>query len=168
MVSRACNRFLNIVFDLAEIFNFQTFPSMLSQRWHHFSLFSGSDEMRSAHTQPVMKFVPRMLSIFWMMILKWVVSSPYAEHACQLITLWPWACTKKLLVGWACVKIGYSLDEHARKSFRHTTCIFRIFPLFLLSPILLSPSPSGEKQKKDNILFLLVGKRSFKNGLDRI
>ncbi len=38
-----------------------------------------------------------------------------------------------LLVGWACTKIGYLLAEHTEKSFRRTMCIFRVFPLFLLS-----------------------------------
>ncbi len=104
MVSRACNRLLNIVFDSAEIFNFQAFHSMLSQRWNHFCICSGNDEMQSAHTQPAMKFVPRMLSIFWMMILKWVVISHYAEHARKLITRWLSMC-----------EIGCSLAENARK-----------------------------------------------------
>jgi hypothetical protein len=67
------------------------------------------------------------------------------------------------LVSWACSEIGYSLAEHARKlvtrwlsmrenwllaswayekiiSVHYSTCIFRVFPLFFMSPIPLSPS----------------------------
>ncbi len=77
---------------------------MLSQRWNYFLVCSASDEMRSAYVQPAMKFVQCMKSIIWMMFLKWVVISSYAEHAQNL-----------LLVGWACVKIGYSLAEHEWK-----------------------------------------------------
>ncbi len=50
VVPRACNtRFLKIVFDSAEIFDFRA--------------CSASDEIRSAFAQCAMKFVPRMLSM---------------------------------------------------------------------------------------------------------
>ncbi len=45
---RACNtRFLKIILDSAKLFDLKTFPRMLSS----------SDEIRSAHAQPAMKFV---------------------------------------------------------------------------------------------------------------
>jgi hypothetical protein len=87
MVPRAFNtRFLKIVFDSAEIFNFLTFPCMLSQRLNHFRICSASDEIRAAHAQAAMKFVLRMLSQLWnlfrtcsayfrMMFFKWVLVS---------------------------------------------------------------------------------------------
>jgi hypothetical protein len=74
-VPRACNtRFLKIVFDSAEIFDFLTFPRMLSQCINQFHVCSASDKIRSAHAQPAnkirfahaqpaIKFVPRMLSV---------------------------------------------------------------------------------------------------------
>jgi hypothetical protein len=37
---------------------------MLSQRLNHFRVCSASDEIRSGHAQPTMKFVLRMLSTF--------------------------------------------------------------------------------------------------------
>jgi hypothetical protein len=44
MVSKACNtRFLKIIFDSLEIFDFLTFPCKLSQRWNMFRRLSGSD-----------------------------------------------------------------------------------------------------------------------------
>ncbi len=53
MVPRACyTRFLKIVLDSAEIFDFK-----------HFRICSASDEIHSAYAQPAMKFVPRMLSM---------------------------------------------------------------------------------------------------------
>jgi hypothetical protein len=59
----ACNtRFLKIVFNSAEIFNFITFPRMLSQRLNHFRVCSASDEICSSHAQQAIKFVLRMLS----------------------------------------------------------------------------------------------------------
>ncbi len=86
MDSRACNtRILKIIFDSAEIFDFL---HILSQRCNHFLVYSASDEIRSSYAQPAMKFVPRMLSIFSMMVLKWVAISPYAEHARKLVTHW--------------------------------------------------------------------------------
>ncbi len=111
-----------------------------------------------------MKYVPPMLSIHWMGILKWVVIFPYAEHAWKLVTRWlsmrenwlleGWACAKNgLLYGWAYAKIGSLLPEHAKKlltgwqrkcknSFQR---IFKIFPLFRLSliPCPLLPSLSN-------------------------
>ncbi len=39
-------------------------------------------------------------------------------------------------------KIGYSLAEHTRKSFRRTTCIFRVFPLFSCHQFLCPLLPS--------------------------
>jgi hypothetical protein len=121
---------------------------MLSQRWNGFLVCSASDKI-STYAQPAMKFVPRVLSIFWMSILKWVGISLYAEHARKLFTHWLSMCTKFftcwlsmhenwLLIGWACAKIGYMLAEHTQKSFWCTMCIFLSYPL---SPIPLSPSP---------------------------
>ncbi len=77
---------------------------MLSQRWNYFLVWSANDEMRSSYAQPAMKFVPGMLSIFWMMFLKWVV-----------IPLMLSMRENWLLLGWACLEIGYSLAEHLRK-----------------------------------------------------
>ncbi len=71
MVPRACNtRFLKIVFDSAETFK-------------HFLVCSASDEMHSAYAQPAMKFVPRMLSIFWMMFWNgyWTMFFPLSPSA---------------------------------------------------------------------------------------
>ncbi len=64
MVPRACNtRFLKIVFDSAEIFDFSTFPRMLSMQWNRFQVCSACDEISSPYAQYAIKFVPRMLSI---------------------------------------------------------------------------------------------------------
>jgi hypothetical protein len=77
------------------------------------------------------------------MILKYVVISPYAEYARKFIN--HWLSTQEigysLAVQCACAKIGYSLAEHTWKSFWRTMTIFRVFPLFPLSPIHLFPSP---------------------------
>ncbi len=56
-----------------------------------------------------MKFVPRMLSISWISILKWVGIFPYAQHARKLVTCWVSMRKNRLLVGWACAEIGYLL-----------------------------------------------------------
>ncbi len=40
---------------------------MLTQRWNHFLVCSASDEIVSSYAEPVMKYIPRMLSIFWML-----------------------------------------------------------------------------------------------------
>jgi hypothetical protein len=53
MVPRVCNtRFLKIVFDSAEIFDFK-----------HFRACSACDEIGSQYAQHAMKLVPRMLSV---------------------------------------------------------------------------------------------------------
>ncbi len=62
-----------------------------------------------------MKLLPRMLSISWMSILKWVGIFPYAQHARKLVTCWLSMRKNRLLVGWACVKIGDLLAELAQK-----------------------------------------------------
>ncbi len=62
------------------------------------------------------------------------------EHAQNLFAHWMSMHKNWLLVGWACAKIGYSLAEHSPKSFRSTTCIFRV-PLSPLSSFPPSPSP---------------------------
>ncbi len=78
--------------------------------------------------------VLRMLRIFSMMILKWVVISPYTEHTRNWLLV-GWACAKIgyslaeqmhenwLLASWACAVIGYSLTEHARKLVTHKLII---------------------------------------------
>ncbi len=64
MVPRACNTwFLKIVFDSAEIFNFYTFPRMLSMRWNRLRVCSACEEIRSAYAECVIKFVSCMLSM---------------------------------------------------------------------------------------------------------
>jgi hypothetical protein len=85
MVPRACKkRFLKIVRDSAEIFNFSTFPRRLSQHLNHFCVCSASDEIRSAHAQPAKKFVPRMLSqqknLFRACSASDKIFSAYAQH----------------------------------------------------------------------------------------
>jgi hypothetical protein len=45
-----------------------------------------SDEIVSSYAQQVMKYTPRMLSIFSMMILKLVVISPHDEHTQKFVT----------------------------------------------------------------------------------
>jgi hypothetical protein len=50
-----------------------------------------------------------------MIVLKRVMVSPYSEYARKLVTRWLSMRQNWLLVGWACMKIGYSLAEHARK-----------------------------------------------------
>jgi hypothetical protein len=112
---------------------------------------SASDEIVSAFAQPAMKCIPRMLSLFWMMVLKWVVITPYADHVRKLVIRLLSMRKNGLLVGRACMKIGYSLAQHPKKLVNHlmsirkksicTTCIYRVFPLFPLSPLPLSPSP---------------------------
>ncbi len=68
----------------------------------HFCVCSASDEIVSLYAQPAKKYVP--------------VCSDSDEILSALC--------------YAVAKIGYSLAEHARKSFRCTTHIFRVFPLF--------------------------------------
>jgi hypothetical protein len=120
---------------------------MLSQRWNHFLVWSANNEMRSSYAQPGMKFVQRMLSIFWMMFLKWVVISSYAEHARKLVTRWLSMHGNWLLVGWAWAGIGYSLAGHKRKlvtrwlSIRGNSFLLVLNHVFTLSSIPLSPFP---------------------------
>ncbi len=124
---------------------------MLSQRWKPYRICSASNEIRSAYAQCVMKFVPRMIGIFWMRFLKWVViSPPYAEHAQKLVTHWLGMRGNWLLVGWACAQIGYSLAEHTQKSFWRTLsqymsfwvsiCIVPCFSNFTRSSVTFSRS----------------------------
>ncbi len=87
---------------------------MLSMRWNRFRVCSACDEISSAYAQHAMKFVPRMLSIIWMLILKWVGISPYAEHTRKLVTRWLSTSGNWLLIGWAYAEIGYSLAEHTQ------------------------------------------------------
>ncbi len=95
MVPRACNtRFLKIIFDSAEIFDFETIPRMLSQRWNPFGVCSASDKILSAFAQCAMKFVPRMLSI------NLHVKTVHNFNA-----------------GWACMKTRSSYAQCAMKSF---------------------------------------------------
>ncbi len=115
---------------------------------------SASDEIVSAFAQPAMKFVPRMLSLFWMMVLKWVVITPHADHVRKLATRLLSMRKNGLLVGRACMKIGYSLAQQSYKKISYSlaeytqkstlphvpTCIYRVFPLFPQS-LHLSPSP---------------------------
>jgi hypothetical protein len=128
MVSRACNtRFLKIVFDSAEIFDFYTFPRMVSRRWNCFLVCSPSYEIRSAYAQPAMKFVPCMLSIFSMTILKWVLyplsqeSDLYLPSSVPCLT-WPVPCLpySKSKLFHACVPSNRYLSS--RNS--HSTCAY--------------------------------------------
>jgi hypothetical protein len=99
MVPRACNtRFLKIVFDSAEIFDFKTFPRMLSLWWHRFRVCSACDEIRSTYAQCAIKFVPRMLSM------------DFICKNCSHFT-----------AGWACAEIRSSYAQYAMKS---VPCMF--------------------------------------------
>jgi hypothetical protein len=73
-----------------------------------------------------------------MMGLKWVVISPYAEHAQKVVTRWLSMRKKWLLVGLACMKIGYSLAEHAQKLVSRWLSICENNFSFSLCPLLLS------------------------------
>ncbi len=77
-----------------------------------------------------MKFVPRMLSILFMIILKWVVISPYAEHAQKLITRWLSMRENWLLASWAYEKIILAHHVHFKS--------FPSLPLFTHSSVPLS------------------------------
>ncbi len=118
---------------------------MLSQRWNHFLVCSASDEMCSAYEQPGMRYVPRMLSIFWMMFLKWVVISSHAEHARKLVTHWLSTRGNWSLIGWACTEIGYSLTEHTQKlvtlAYVEISFYWYWTMFFPLSSVPLSPFP---------------------------
>ncbi len=119
----------------------KSFPCMFSQRWNHFLVCSASDEMLSVYAQPMMKFVPRMLSIFWMMFLKWVVISSYAENS------WLSMRGNWLLVGLACAETGYSLAGHTQKlvtrwlSIQENSVLLVLNHVFPLSSVPLSPFP---------------------------
>ncbi len=78
MVPKPCNtRYLKIIFDFAMIFNVK-----------YFRVGWLCAKILSALTQAAMKFVLRMLSLFWMMVLKLVVISTYVEHVGKLVTRW--------------------------------------------------------------------------------
>jgi hypothetical protein len=112
MVPRACNtRFLKIVFELAEIFDFWTFPRMLSMRWNQFLVCSACDEIRSAHAQCAIKFVPRMLSIDC--TFKTVHILPLAEHARKFVPRMLSVRWNRFLVCSACDKIVSAYAQHA-------------------------------------------------------
>jgi hypothetical protein len=82
MVLRACNtRFLKIVFDTAEIFDF--FPRMLSMRQNRFRVCLACDEISSQYAQCAIKFVPRMLSMDCTCINVHIL--PLAEHARKFV-----------------------------------------------------------------------------------
>ncbi len=112
MVPRACNtRFLKIVFYLAEIFNFKTFPLILSRQWNPFRLCSASDEIRSAYAQCAMEFVLRLLSMY--LHVKTVHILPLAEHARKFIPRMRsvrWNC---FLICSVCDKIISAYAQHA-------------------------------------------------------
>ncbi len=73
----------------------------------HFCVSSDSDEICSVYAQPAMKSIPGMLSIFWMMILKWF-------RFTQMLSM----SENWLLVRWACAKIGFSwvLAKHRNRN----------------------------------------------------
>ena len=100
MVPRACNtRFLKIVFDSAEIFEFLTFPCMLSMRWNRFPVCSACDEISSPYAQCAIKFVPRMVA--------WIV------HV-KMFTFYHWLSMRgnSFLVCSACDKIVSAYAQH--------------------------------------------------------
>ncbi len=116
MVPGACNtRFLTIIFDWPRYSTYKhfgacsasdeiislfaqpamkSFPRMLSQRWNAFHECSAIDEIRT---------IPCVHSIFWMMFLKRVVISCYAEHA------------PKLVIRWLSMHGNWLLVDHVRK-----------------------------------------------------
>jgi hypothetical protein len=119
-----------------------------TQGWNRFCICSASNEICITYAQPEMKFVLRMSSIFWMMLFKWVVISPFCwactkigyslvEQAWKLVTRWLSMRENCLLVGWAWAKIGYSLAEHMWKSL----FLFLVScPLFPVSRICFLPT----------------------------
>ncbi len=105
MVPKPCNtRYLKIIFDFATIFNSKYFRG----GWL-------CAKIVSALVQTAMKFVLRMLSLFWMMVLKLVVISTYVEHVEKLVTRWLSMPKNWLLVCRTCRKISYLLAEHTWK-----------------------------------------------------
>jgi hypothetical protein len=74
-----------------------------------FLVCSASGEIRSSYSQPAMKFVMRMLSIFSMMILKWVAISSYAEHVRKLVTCWL-STREKLVTRWLSMRGNWKLE----------------------------------------------------------
>ncbi len=111
MVPRACNtRFLKILFDSAEIFDFWTFPRMLSMRWNRFPVCSACDEISSPYAQCALKFVPRMLSIYW--TCKNVHILPLAEHARKFVPRMLSMRWNSFLVCSACDKIVSAYAQH--------------------------------------------------------
>ncbi len=111
MVPRACNTiFFKIVFDSAEIIDFETFPRMLSMRWNRFRVCSASDEIRSAYAQCAMKLVPRMLSIN--LHVKTVHILPLAEHMWKFIPRMLSVRWNRFLVCSVCDKIVSAYAQH--------------------------------------------------------
>jgi hypothetical protein len=84
MVPRACNtRFLKILFDSAEIFDFSMFSRMFSMLGNWFPVCSACDEISSPYAQCMIKFVPRMISMDC--TCKNVHILPLAEHARKFV-----------------------------------------------------------------------------------
>jgi hypothetical protein len=113
MVPRACNtRFLKIVFDSAEIFDFLTFPRMLSMRWNRFPVCSACDEISSPYDQCAIKFVPRMLSMDC--TCKHVHILPLAEHAPKFVPHMLSMRLNRFRVCSACDKIVSAYAQHTQ------------------------------------------------------
>ncbi len=95
----------------------KSFLYMLSKQWNMFCICSASNEIRSAYGQHIL--------------------NDAFEVGCDFPFCW--ACAKIVyLLSEHEQKFSYSLAEHTRKSFRHTTYIFRVF---LSSPVTHSSIP---------------------------
>ncbi len=102
--------FWKIVFNSAEIFDFYTFPRMLSRRWNPFRVCSASDEIRSAYAQCAMKFVSRMLSMD--LHVKTVHILSLAEHARKFVPRMLSVRWNRFLVCSVCDKIVSAYAQH--------------------------------------------------------
>ncbi len=113
MVPRACNtRFLKIGFNSAEIFDFETFPCMLSMRWNRFPVCSACDEISSPYAQCAIKFVSRMLSKDC--TCKNVHILPLAEHARKFVPRMLSMRWNRFCVCSACDKIVSANAQHTQ------------------------------------------------------
>jgi hypothetical protein len=102
MVSKACYKRLWNLIKFGRNIQILNFPTLGECACA--CVGSASDEIVSAFAQPAMKFVPRMLSFFWMMVWNGLL-------LLRMLIM----CENWLLDSWACAKTGYLLAEHAWK-----------------------------------------------------
>jgi hypothetical protein len=101
----------------------KSLPHMLSKWWNMFHIFSASYIIRSMYAQHILNDDLELGCDFPLCWARSNIGYLLAEHVQKLVTH----------LAEHSQKLVYLLVEHTEKSFRRTTCIFRVFLLYPLS-----------------------------------